>query len=477
MAKERQSQSDLRSFIQDAEAAGKVYRVTKEVDPHRNLAVLAGESDRVILFENVVGYEGWTVAANLLGDRDLEAVAFNTARDRVLTTLVDGFDKGPREQKVVETGPVKEVIWHGEDANLNRIPVVTHSELDAGPYIGSGIGIVRDPDTGIQNTTFPRMNARDGKRCPFFIFSPHTRQIYMKYGERNEPMPMALVIGHHPAWEVMAASSLRHISHAELAYVGSLLGEDADLVTCETIDVDVPARAEIVIEGEVGPGDMADEGPFGNYLGTYSSGPGSVKGVNKAAPVFTVKCITMRKKPIFRHLQSTVFTEHQRIYMLPIEASLFSALLEIGVNVHDVFSPSWGCSNMTLVQMTPAFPGEARDALLKALEFENSTLSILSVVAVAVNRDINIYDARDLMYALTTRTNWDKDVVVIPGLRASPLSPAAERVAGSPLRLGSKVMIDATHLPPPDENEEWEYKRAWPMGKGSFSLKDFVEGL
>jgi UbiD family decarboxylase len=199
--------------------------------------------------------------------------------------------------------------------------------------------------------------------------------------------------------------------------------------------------------------------------------------VNKAAPVFTVKCITMRKKPIFRHLQSTVFTEHQRIYMLPIEASLFSALLEIGVNVHDVFSPSWGCSNMTLVQMTPAFPGEARDALLKALEFENSTLSILSVVAVAVNRDINIYDARDLMYALTTRTNWDKDVVVIPGLRASPLSPAAERVAGSPLRLGSKVMIDATHLPPPDENEEWEYKRAWPMGKGSFFLKDFVEGL
>ena len=476
MAKEKQSQSDLHSYIQDAEAAGKVYRVTKEVDPHRNLAALAEESDRVILFENVAGYEGWTVAANLLGDRDLEAIALKTPRERVLTTLVEGFDKGPREQKIVETGPVKEVIWHGEDANLSRIPVVTHSELDAGPYIGSGIGIVRDPDTGIQNTTFPRMNARDGTRCPFFIFSPHTRQIYMKYGARNEPMPMAMVIGHHPAWEVMAASSLRHTNHAELAYVGSLLGEEADLVRCETIDVDVPARAEMVIEGEVKPGDMADEGPFGNYLGTYSSGPGSVKGVDKG-PVFTVKCITMRKNPIFRHLQSNAFTEHQRIYMLPIEASLFSALQEIGVHVHDVFCPSWGGSNMTVVQMTPPFPGEARDALLKILEFENSTLSILSVVAVAVSRDINIYDARDVMYALTIRTNWDKDVVAIPGLRASPLSPAAERVEGSPLRLGSKVMIDATHLPPRDENEEWEYKRARPMGKGSFSLKDFVEEL
>jgi 2,5-furandicarboxylate decarboxylase 1 len=258
MEKDSQSQSDLRSFIQDVEAAGKLYRVKQEVDPHKNIGVLAEESDRVILFENVAGYEGWSVVANLLGDRDLEAVAFKTARDKVLATVAGGFDKGPRPQRLVETGPVKEVIWHDEEANLNRLPVVIHSELDAGPYIGSGIGIVRDPDTGIQNTTYPRMNTRDGKRCPFYIFSPHTRQIYMKYGQRNEPMPMAVFIGHHPAWEMMAASSLHHPGHVELAYVGSLLDEETEMVKCETIDVEVPARAEIVIEGEVGPGDMGE---------------------------------------------------------------------------------------------------------------------------------------------------------------------------------------------------------------------------
>jgi 3-polyprenyl-4-hydroxybenzoate decarboxylase len=132
---------------------------------------------------------------------------------------------------------------------------------------------------------------------------------------------------------------------------------------------------------------------------------------------------------------------------------------------------------MTVVQMSPIFPGEARDALLKVLEFDNSTLSIMSVVAVAVNRDVNIYDPRELMFALTIRTNWARDVVVIPGLRASPLSPAADPVPGSPLRVGSKVMIDATHLPPADENQEWEYNRAWPMGKDAVSLRDFVEGF
>lgn len=468
--------NDIRSFLKEAEEAGKVYRVTREVDPYKNLAALSDEADRIILFENVAGYKGWTVAANLARDRELEAIAFKTAKDDVVRTVARGLDKGPQPHNVVKSGPVKEVIWHGDEANVKRLPIAIHSELDGGPYIGAGIGIVVDPDTGFHNTTFPRVQARDGKNLPFMIYSPHVGQIFSKYARRKQPMPMAIVIGHHPAWEYAAASSLHHPFCGELDYVGSLLGEETEFVRCETIDVDVPAWAEIVIEGETLPGVVADEGPFGNYLGTYASTPTAKAGVQKA-PVFNVKCITMRKNPIFRHLQGTVWTDHQRLVMLPIEASLYTALSEQGLMVHDIYNPSWGACSLTLMQVTPFFPGQVRDALLKALEWENTTLGLMSQVAIAVNRDVNIYDARDIMWGLTIRTNWAKDATIVPGTRSSSLMPAADKVEGVPFRIGSKVMIDATHLPPRNETEQWEYNRVWPMGKGTVALEDYVEGF
>src|SRR5437016_1812630 len=132
--------SDIRSFLKDAEEAGKVYRVTREVDPHKNLAALSDEADRVIVFENVAGYKGWTVVANLARDRELEAIAFKTAKDNVVRTVARALDKGPQPHKVVKSGPVKEVIWHGDEANVSRLPIAIHSELDGGPYIGAGIG-------------------------------------------------------------------------------------------------------------------------------------------------------------------------------------------------------------------------------------------------------------------------------------------------------------------------------------------------
>ncbi len=285
---------------------------------------------------------------------------------------------------------------------------------------------------------------------------------------------MALVIGHHPAWEVAAASSLHHPGCGELDYVGSLLGEEAAFVKCETIDVDVPADAEIVIEGEVPPGVAEDEGPFGNYLGTYASSPLAKAGVQKG-PVFRVKCITMRKNAIFRHLQSTVWTDHQRLCMLPIEASLYTALTEMGIDVHDVYMPSWGGCSFIALQMTPHFPGQARDALLKAVTGENTTIGFMHQMAVAVNRDVNIYDARDLIWAMTIRTNWARDSLILSGTRCSPLMPAADKIPGVPFRVGSKVIVDATHLPARDETEKWEYDRVWPMGKDTVQLRDFVE--
>jgi UbiD family decarboxylase len=267
---------------------------------------------------------------------------------------------------------------------------------------------------------------------------------------------------------------MHHPRCGELDYVGGILDEEARFVKCDTIDVDVPADAEIVIEGEVPAGVLMDEGPFGNYCGTYASGPMAREGIGKA-PVFKVKRVTMRKDPIFRHLQSTVWTDHQRLAVLPNEANLFTALREMGINVHDVHIPSWGGCGLTLIQMSPSAPGEVQDALLKASEWENTTLSFMSQIAVAVNKDVNIYDARDVLWAMTIRANWSKSTTIVPNTRSSPLMPGADKVQGAMFRLGSKAMIDATCLPPRDDSEWWDTNRAWPMGKGQANLEDYVD--
>jgi len=466
---------DLRSFLADAESRDMLYRITKEVDPNTNMAALCDEAEKTVLFDKVKGYPGWSVAANLASNRDIETVGFGVEkREDVVAAMAAAMDRGPVEPKVVASAPCQEIVWEGDDADLSKLPIARHSELDGGRYIGSAIGIVVDPETGRHNTTWPRMMIDNGRECPFMIFSPHVNLIAAKYAQMGKPMPMALSIGHHPAVDIAASISIHHPNCGELDYAESIQGSPFEYVKCGSIDINVPASAEIIVEGETIPNHVSNEGPFGNYLGTYTTGPISKDGVQKA-PVFKVKRITMRKNPIFRHLQATVWTEHQRLCMLPMEGVLFNALREMGVNVHDVYIPSWGGASLTVIQMSPRGPGEARDALLKAAMWENTTIGFMSQLAVAVNRDVDIYDARDLAWALTIRANWEKDANIINGTRSSPLSPAAAKIPGVPYRLGSKTLIDATLLAPQNDSEWWDYARAWPKGKGRVRLEDFVD--
>lgn len=468
---------DLRSFLADAKEAGVLEVIDREVDPRRNIGVLCDESQRTMQFTNIAGYPGWTAVANLASNRDIEKVIFGVKeRSDVVRALAAAIDAGPSPHVIDPNPPCQEVVWEGEDANLSRLPIVQHSELDGGPYIGSGIGVVVDPETGYHNSTWPRLMIGDGKNCPFLIFSPHVGRIAAKYAQMGKPMPMAIAIGNHPAVDVAASLSIHHPGCGELDFASSLLGEPMKFAKCTTVDVDVPSHSEIVIEGETIPNYVQDEGPFGNYLGTYSSGPLAREGVQKA-PVFKVKRITMRKNAIYRHLQSTVFTEHQRLCMLPMEAVLFNSLQEMGLDIHDIHLPSWGGCSATIIQMTPRAAGEAQDALLKAAMWENTTLSFMSQLCIAVNKDVDIYDARDVLWALAIRTNWAEGATVIPGTRASPLMPLARKVPGVPYRLAAKSLVNATVLPPREDQEWWEQNRAWPMGKGKFSLTDFVPGM
>src|SRR6266516_4364700 len=388
---------NLRDFLQ---ALGDdLIRVDDEIDPITQAGALCSAAPRPILLERLRGFPGWKLCDILVKDRARQALALGTSPGSVVRELSDRmFTRVPGQSKVVPDGPCKEVKLLGNDADITKLPIPIHSEGDAGRYLGSGITITRDPDTGVRNEAIIRAMVKGPRRMGFWMAARHNWAHLMKYQERGLPAPMAFAIGLHPGYEILANYSGRHEGYDELEMGAGVLGETLELVKCETIDLEVPAQAEVVIEGVVPPGVREPEGPFGEFTG-YS------KGAEGPAPVLEVTAITRRRDPIFRHMQATVFT--------------------------------------VFVQMTPRWDGQARAVLLGAL----SSPYLHPKIAIAVDEDVDIYDPRDLFWAISTRVNPERDVIVIPHERIHPLdisAPNVDRSEVTVMRVGGKMAIDAT---------------------------------
>jgi 2,5-furandicarboxylate decarboxylase 1 len=275
-------------------------------------------------------------------------------------------------------------------------------------------------------------------------------------------MPMAVVIGHHPCWEMATCYSGDHEGYSEHEMVGSLLDEPINLIECETIDLRVPADAEIVLEGEVPPDILEDEGPFGEGMLYYSK-------VGKR-PILKIKAITMRHDAIFRHLNATPFTDHQRLAILSFEVKVYDQLKK-QFAVHDVHAPPWNPLGM-VIQITAHTEQQVRDALLATLFTPPGFLK----TAIAVDEDINIYDAQDIFHAISTRANPATDVVIIDGTSGFPMDPTTKQIyPGTLFRLSSKMAIDATKAPLMRAEERKRFERVSPKGWGENLLEDFLK--
>jgi 2,5-furandicarboxylate decarboxylase 1 len=456
---------DLRSYLD--EVADVRLDVRREVDPLTNVGALCDQAEWPIVFHQLKGFPGWRLVDRLVSRRELQARIFGCAPGQVVPTLARALQRiGGGEIKVVPVGPVQEIVKTGADADLTTLPHCIHSESDAGRYIGAGICMTRDPESRVRNLAFLRHQIKGPRRTGFLVLPRHTWRHHQKYEKAGQPMPMAIVIGVHPAYEI-AACYTGTPDQDELDVAAVLLGEPVELVRCATIDMEVPAHAEIVVEGHVLAGVREDEGPFGEVT-NYMAGQG-------ANPVFEVSAITMRRDAIYRHIQATRFTDHQVLGALPVEAGLYNRIRETagGIDVHEVACPAW-CSRYTvIVQMTPRFDGEAKAALMAAL----SSPYLYPKLAIAVDDDVDIHDARDVMWALATRVNPETDVTVIPGLRAHSLDLASPELLppGSPAwqRVGGKMMIDATKPATWRTAERESFRRVRPQGWG-VRLEDFL---
>jgi 2,5-furandicarboxylate decarboxylase 1 len=451
---------DLRGYL--ATNADVVTRVTKPVGIEL-IPALSAQSQRPILFENIVEKPGFRLCDILVKHRELQARALGVTREDYLRTLAYRLRRPPRGFVDVSGGPVKEVKLIGDKVDWTRLPIPIHSEQETQPYV-TAMNIVVDPETGFHNTSHAGTivtGPRSG--LPSFV-TPHTHAIMRKYRELGHTrMPFVIVFGLHPAYEIMANFSGLHMDlWGELEMVGTIMDQDIEMVPCETLEMRVPAQAEIVVEGYVDLGGMQDVGvsvgPTGYYL------PKSSK-----LPVLTLTAMTMRAdRPIVRNHQTCPDTDHQPLPRLCHEAMLYNRLTEMGLAVKDVRFPTWGAALSCILQFDYPREGMVNDALMLAM----GSPWLNTKMVVAVSPDTNLDDAADVYYAIATRCDPSRDMIVVPHTRGSPYDPSAEPLAKEPFwRTVGKLGIDATIK---TRHDPKDFIRSYPKHWGKVKIEDFL---
>ncbi|MFH0914762.1 MAG: UbiD family decarboxylase [Chloroflexota bacterium] len=407
---------DFREYLGYLERKGKLLRVKKEVDVRYEIAAGIRKTSDVdgpaLLFENIKGYPGWRIAGGIFATQKLMALALglpkNAGSDRILRRYLE-FDEKAVSPRLVSSGPVKEVILKGKDADLTRIPIPTYSSLDAGPYITAGVDFARNPDTGIANVSMHRQKVMDKKRTTFLArgFQHLARQIAAAE-KKGKGLGIAVAIGLEPA--IVIASQLQApFGVDETGMAGALRGAPVEMVKCETIDAEVPAHAELVIEGRIVPGEKVTDGPFGEYPGNYSTFLGSPQ---VEAPLFEVTAITMRKNPIFQAMLTGFplpLTENHILrkwaVMAPVYrlASQYAEVLE----VHP--TDSGGGQGWLVVKIKKTDDSQPRK-IIDAIFHELRTPRQVTVV----DDDIDIHNPAELEWAVVTRAAPDKNIIIIP---------------------------------------------------------------
>jgi 2,5-furandicarboxylate decarboxylase 1 len=434
------------------EVAGHIRRVKKEVDP-RYFSALMSQSETALLFENVKGYD-MPVLMGLLSTRNRMAFALGT--NDMGKKFADAIAK-PIPPVEVKDGPCREVIIKGDDVDLTRLPIPFMHSKDGGPYISSGVVFSKDPEYG-NNVGMYRLMYRNPKETSIDLVSPSDMRFYYERAyQQGKPLEIAVAIGCHPC--VMTSASYKAPMNAdEMIYAGGLQGAPVDMVKCETVDLMVPANAEIVLEGEILPiGWTEDEGRFGDFAHLQCE--------VKWNPVVRYKAITMRKDAMFYALQMP--WENDWLAAPVTEAAGWRALLDASVQPVDILATPGSCCYWELVASIRKRPGEGKNALL-------ALLSVAEVkIAIVTDDDIDIYNPEELDWAMCLRMQPTEDVIVIPGARGKHLDPSTKPwlLPKGGLPTSGKLGIDATI---PEGVTRDSYERLQYAFKDHVQLKDYL---
>jgi len=383
----------------------------------------SGQRSPVVFLESVKGFDT-PVVANLFGT--LQRIAriagvgpkdFYPAWGRILGNLIP-----PR---IVDSGEIHEKSFLGEEADCSKLPIGRHFDGDGGRYINAGVLVCKDPDTGVRNLSYQRMLLTGERRFSLSLGSrgdiwEHQRRL----AARGRNLEVAVVIGASPAFYLAAAAKVA-MEVDEYDIAGSLLGRPLDLVKCKTIDIEVPADAEFVLEGEILCDVNEDEGPVAEFTG-YSSH-------RSTRNVMIIKAVTRRHRPIYIDITPGTSSEHLLLAAIGRHARNYLRLKEMVPGLKAINFPKSGINYHAYFSFRKMAEGEARRALMLIFG-----LDPYLKLAIAVDEDIDVFNEPEVLWALATRFQADKNMFVVPQALCNLLDPSGKD------GMGAKLALDAT---------------------------------
>jgi len=460
---------DLRDFLSQLEKLGELKRVGIEVDPKLEMTEVCDRVLRAggpaILFEKPKG-SGIPVLGNLFGTP--KRVALGMGQDSVMALrevgqllaylkepeppkgLRDAWEKLPvlkqvlnMAPRVLSSAPCQETVWEGKDADLARLPIQTCWPGDVAPLITWGLTVTRGPNKTRQNLGIYRQQViAPNKVIMRWLAHRGGALDFRDHCEKNPgvPFPVAVVIGADPA-TILGAVTPVPDTLSEYQFAGLLRGAKTELVKCLGSDLQVPASAEIVLEGVIHPGEAALEGPYGDHTGYYNE--------QAPFPVFTIERITMRRNPIYHSTYTGKPPDEPAMLGVALNEVFVPLLQKQFPEITDFYLPPEGCSyRLAVVSMKKQYPGHAKRVMFGIWSFLRQFMYTKFIIV--VDDDVDIREWKEVVWAMTTRVDAARDTTIAENTPIDYLDFASP-VAG----LGSKMGIDATNKWPGETSREW----------------------
>ena len=466
---------DLRDFISQLEKMGELKRVTTPVSPHLEMTEIC---DRVlrqggpaVLFENPTGFDT-PVLGNLFGTvrrvalgmgqnvaTDAEALKKLREVGQVLAMLKepeppkgfkDAWEKLPLLKQVltmspkqVSSAPCQEVVIEGKDVDITRLPIQHCWPGDVAPLITWGLTVTRGPNKTRQNLGIYRQQVL-GPNKVIMRWLAH-RGGALDYRDHQianpgQPFPVAVVLGCDPA-TILGAVTPVPDTLSEYQFAGLLRGKKTELVTCLGSTLQVPASAEIVLEGVIHPGETALEGPYGDHTGYYNE--------QASFPVFTIERMTMRRNPIYHSTYTGKPPDEPAMLGVALNEVFVPLLQKQFPEITDFYLPPEGCSyRLAVVSIKKQYAGHARRIMMGVWSFLRQFMYTKFIIV--VDHDVDIRDWKEVVWAMTTRMDATRDTMLVDNTPIDYLDFASP-VAG----LGSKMGLDATNKWPGETSREW----------------------
>lgn len=460
---------DLRGFLKLLEDRGQLQRITAPVDPDLEIAEISNrvlqQAGPALLFENVIG-SPHPVAINVMGTVERICWAMNMEQPEDLETLGRKLSllqqpKPPKKlSQAVEFGKVlfdvlrakpaqdlfppchQVVIKSGDPAlDLNQIPLIRPYPGDAGKVITLGIVITKDCETGTPNVGVYRLQLQSPTTLTVHWLSVRGGARHLrKAAEKGQKLEVAIALGIDPLI-IMAAATPIPVDLSEWLFAGLYGGSGVHLARCKTVDLEVPAAAEFVLEGTITPGEMLPDGPLGDHMGYY--------GGMEDSPLIHIHCLTHRKNPIYLTTFSGRPPKEEAMMAIALNRIYTPILRQQISEIVDFFLPMEALSyKLAVISIKKAYPGQARRA---ALAFWSALPQFTyTKFVVVVDQDINVRDPRQIVWAIASKVDPVRDVFILPETPFDTLDFASEKIG-----LGGRMGIDATTKIPPETDHPW----------------------